>query len=86
MVRRKTVEVSPLFFRLRSHEIFTRTAGPHADIFLWSVKKQVDTNESWILNDDYTLRYVWHSLLSALLLRVRSNELHHAQNHTKEMG
>jgi hypothetical protein len=30
--------------------------GPHADIFLWSVKKQSDTNESWIINDDYTLR------------------------------
>lgn len=56
----KTVEVSPLFFRLSVLISIARTAGPHADIFLWSVKKQVDTNESWILNDDYTLRYVWH--------------------------
>jgi hypothetical protein len=30
--------------------------GPHADIFLWSVKKQLNNDESWILNDDYTLR------------------------------
>lgn len=30
--------------------------GPHADIFLWSVKKQLDNNDNWIYNEDYTLR------------------------------
>lgn len=47
--------------------VVCRVAGPHADIFLWSVKQQVDFGENWIVNDDYTLRYTAVNRMQAAL-------------------